>query len=107
MKGPVMSRFRYWIILLAEGPTTFRSRDPETLTPTLTQLRRTHPEAALKWFEAGKLWDSPEEAQAAGASPPERRARDWRPGGDHRDPKAVYKKPPRDVRKRRIIERMR
>jgi len=35
-----------------------------------------------------------------GAGRPERRGRDWRPGGDHSDPRDKYKLPPGEARKR-------
>ena len=52
----------------------------------------------MKWFARGKLWDSPEQSQWAGrnardirkAGPP--RDREWRPGGEHKDPRARFDK---------------
>src|SRR5690242_14417204 len=84
----------------------------------------------MKWFARGKLWDSPEEARAAGAArgdrggdrprereqsarggardhrepdgrPQEPRDRNWRPGGEHRDPRQKFK----DAKKARNIDR--
>jgi hypothetical protein len=102
-----MSRIAYWTILVGTAPTAFRARSAEDLVPTLKQLQRRHPEAVLKWFEAGRIWDSPEQVlarrrQARGEARP-RRGRDWRPGGEHRDPRAKYKVP-RNV-KRRVLAR--
>ena len=42
--GP-MSRFLYWTIVLGTEPTSFRASEADELLPTLTQLRRKHPEA--------------------------------------------------------------
>jgi hypothetical protein len=85
-------RFCCWLIVSGGQPTAFRSRDAESLLPTLRQLQRTQPDSMLKWFDRGRLWTSPSEAEAAlrarrtGPS----RGRDWRPGGSHVDPKAKY-----------------
>ncbi len=49
----------------------------------------------MKWFARGRLWESPEEAHAATAvrAPSrEKRGRDWRPGGQHSDPRARFGK---------------
>lgn len=81
-------RYAYWTILIDDRPTAFRARDKAELLPTLQQLKRTNPNALMKWFARGKLWDSPEQAQWASTHLPkqsEQRGRDWRPGGDHRD----------------------
>jgi hypothetical protein len=88
-------RYAYWTILIDGQPTAFRAREREELVPTLVQLRRTNPQAEMRWFASGRLWDSPEQAQWArrNASPPrERRDREWRPGGVHRDPRARFDK---------------
>jgi hypothetical protein len=84
-------RYTYWTIIMEGKPTAFRARDHDELLPTLRQLQRRHPDAVLKWFARGRLWASPEEAQLAAKVRPIRRAargRDWRPGGEHRDPRA-------------------
>lgn len=100
-----MSRTRFWTILLGSDSTSFRAADRETLLPTLVQLQRRHPDAVIRWFERGQLFDSPEAAEAARfAIERERRPRDWRPGGDHRDPRAKYDIP-RDEKRRRFKER--
>ena len=45
--------------------------------------------------------DQPREERKPRFSPrPERRGRDWRPGGDHSDPRDKYKLPPGEARKR-------
>ena len=91
-------RFAYWTIILDGAPTAFRAKRPETLATTLKQLQSKNPDAAVRWFARGKLWASPAEAQqslderrqvaATGVS----RDRDWRPGGDHLDPRLAWKR---------------
>ena len=87
-------RYAYWTILIDNRPTAFRAREREELLPTLVQLRRTNPDIVMKWFARGKLWDTPEQAQWAARNPkqarPEARGRDWRPGGQHQDPRARF-----------------
>jgi hypothetical protein len=39
-------------------------------------------------------------AARAGSRPPRDRGKDWRPGGDHKDPRDKYKLPPGEARKR-------
>ena len=88
-------RYAYWTILVDGRPTAFRAREREELLPTLNQLKRKSPDAAMKWFGGGRLWQSPEEAEAARRrpkAPREPRGRDWRPGGNHRDPRDRFKK---------------
>jgi hypothetical protein len=91
----VPPRFAYWTILIDNAPTAFRARAREELLPTLAQLKRTNPDVVLKWFARGRLWDSQEaerESWRSNAAKPrdERRGRDWRPGGDHKDPRARF-----------------
>jgi len=88
-------RFAYWTILIDNQPTAFRARDQQELLPTLAQLKRTNQHVALKWFAHGKLWESPEAQRAAEQRPRpprEKRDRDWRPGGQHKDPRARFDK---------------
>src|SRR5580765_2109947 len=88
-------RHAYWTILIGNAPTAFRAREKEDLLPTLTQLRRTNKDVLLKWFARGKLWETPEAAEAAGRAPTgpsEKRGHDWRPGGAHKDPRDRFKK---------------
>ena len=62
--------------------------------PTLRQLQVRHPEAVMLWFARGRLWSSPEEERAvaqARRTERERRRPDWRPGGEHRDPRDCFK----------------
>jgi hypothetical protein len=90
-------RFAYWTILIDGQPTAFRARDQQDLLPTLTQLKRTNKDVLLRWFARGRLWESQQQdfdarrqrkAPSAAAS----RGRDWRPGGQHADPRARFNK---------------
>jgi hypothetical protein len=88
-------RYAYWTILIDNQPTAFRARERDELLPTYNQLARKNSVIAMKWFARGKLWDSPEaerEAQAAPRRSFEKRNRDWRPGGEHKDPRARFDK---------------
>ena len=93
-------RFAYWTILIDDLPTAFRARDKDDLLPTFHQLQRANPNIAFKWFARGRLWASPEEARDAQRPKPRRdpRGRDWRPGGDHKDPRARFKQRGRRTR---------
>ena len=108
-------RFAYWTILIDNAPTAFRAREAEDLQPTLVQLRRTNQNVVLKWFARGRLWNSREEehtdfaqrkARRSDQRRPaprdqfERRSKDWRPGGDHKDPRARFDKKKRRDEKR-------
>lgn len=93
-------RFAYWTILIDNAPTAFRAKDQADLLPTVQQLRRTNANVVLKWFAHGRVWDSPEQARESrrpqpkgprNPKPEDRRGRDWRPGGEHRDPRARTK----------------
>jgi hypothetical protein len=101
--------FRCWVIVDGTQPTAFRSRDAEDLIPTLKQLQRTQPDVTLMWFERGRLWRSPEDAQRAlieRRRTPSGRGREWRPGGEHKDPKARPQVPRDEKRalfKKRLI----
>jgi len=105
-------RFAYWTILIDRKPTAFRAHEQEELLPTFHQLKRTNKDVILRWFARGKLWESPDAERAAwrgrnasGAGSPRDRAkargRDWRPGGQHRDPRQQF----RDQKKQRNQER--
>ena len=121
-------RYAYWTIIAGGLPTAFRAAQREELLPTFQRIREKHPDAEMKWFARGKLWDSPEAARpprnesrgrvpygsqgrspdshgnrdatrdARGAPSPHRggdrtgdkRGRDWRPGGEHRDPRQKF-----------------
>jgi hypothetical protein len=91
----VPPRYAYWTILIDNRPTAFRAREKEEMLPTFHQLRRTNRDVVLKWFARGRLWETPEAAQAAGrqtAAAREKRGSDWRPGGAHQDPRDRFKK---------------
>jgi len=132
-------RYAYWTIIAGGLPTAFRAADRDELLPTFQRIREKHPDAQMKYFARGKLWESQDAARAAqarggarnrggerharpgeagrerdrrpgprpdeagrekdrrpGARPDEagrereRRSRDWRPGGDHRDPRQKF-----------------
>jgi hypothetical protein len=96
-------RFAYWTILIDDQPTAFRARDRDELTPTFAQLKRTNDNVVMKWFAQGRLWESQEAQRAAAARPKpdrEKRSRDWRPGGVHKDPRARFDKQAQRRRKR-------
>src|SRR3954452_981202 len=96
-------RFAYWTILIDNTPTAFRAHDRNELLPTLTQLKRTNEHVELKWFAQGKLWESPEAQHQAWRGPDAaepQRNRDWRPGGDHKDPRARFDKEAQRRKKR-------
>lgn len=85
--------FSCWVIVAGAQPTAFRARRAEDLLPTLRQLQRTQPDVRMKWFERGRFWDSPTQAEEAFArrrQDSRGRDRDWRPGGAHADPRAKY-----------------
>src|SRR4051812_36303045 len=106
-------RFAYWTILIDGKPTAFRAREQQELLPTLAQLKRTNQDVLLRWFARGKLWESPDaerrswrERQAGDGGPRREqdqaaRGRDWRPGGQHKDPRQQF----RDEKKKRNQER--
>ena len=92
-------RHTYWTIILEGGPTAFRASRREELVPTLKQLQSRHPDTVLKWFARGRLWNSPEEAKLFSLMKRRgvlyaKRGPDWRPGGEHRDPRDRFKKKP-------------
>jgi hypothetical protein len=101
-----------WIIVVDATPTSFRSRRRETLLPTLRQLQRTQPGSRLMWYDRGRFWRSAEEARVALESQRKARARraaergkDWRPGGEHKDPRDRPKLS-RDARRARFKKRL-
>ena len=101
-------RHTYWTIILEGKPTAFRAHTQDELLPTLRQLQSQHPDAVLMWFARGRLWKSEEESRAAHSkSRPtgDRRGPAWRPGGSHEDPRARFKIP-RDEKRRRFRERL-
>ncbi len=98
-------RFAYWTILAGGLPTAFRAADREDLLPTLRTLQETHADAVLRWFARGTLWESPEASLRPGGTP--RRGRDWRPGGDHQDPRQSFKDAQREKNQALRKERFR
>ncbi|MGE5243907.1 MAG: hypothetical protein ACM3SQ_06745 [Betaproteobacteria bacterium] len=86
-------RYAFWTILIDDGSTAFRARERAELLPTLAQLRRTNKNVEMRWFARGRLWTSPEEERAARQrpKPAQKRGRDWRPGGEHKDPRAHFR----------------
>src|SRR5439155_24105312 len=92
-------RYAYWTILIDGNATAFRARERDELLPTFNQLARKNADIAMKYFARGRLWDTPDQAQwasrnlpGAGGTPHEKRGRDWRPGGQHKDPRAGFAK---------------
>jgi hypothetical protein len=89
-------RYAYWTILIDGKATAFRAHDREELLPTFNQLARKNSDIVMRYFARGRLWDNPEQAQWANrhhdARPSEPRDRSWRPGGQHKDPRARFSK---------------
>src|SRR5688572_14363160 len=56
-------RYSYWTIIAGGLPTAFRAYERDELVPTFTRLREKHPDAEMKWFARGKLWESPDAAR--------------------------------------------
>jgi hypothetical protein len=85
----------YWTIIAGGLPTAFRAANREELWPTFVRIQERQPDAQMKFFARGKLWESPEEARRDLDSRRRRQrpasGRDWRPGGDHRDPRQAFK----------------
>ena len=95
-------RYAYWTILIDGKATAFRAREREELLPTFNQLARKNADIVMRYFARGRLWDTPEQAQWANRNPPtarpERRDRTWRPGGEHKDPRARFGRKPKAER---------
>src|SRR5262245_49737977 len=89
-------RYAYWTILIDGKATAFRAREREELLPTFNQLARKNADIVMRYFARGRLWDNPEQAQWANrnreVARTEPRDRDWRPGGQHKDPRARFEK---------------
>jgi len=105
-----MARHRaFWVIVAGTVPTAFRSPRRDDLVPTLVQLQRTQPDTQLRWFDGARMWDSPDQAEAA-LMQKHRERRDrgagWRPGGSHEDPRARYQLT-RDQKRARFKSRLR
>jgi len=99
-------RFVYWTIIAGGLPTAFRAAEREELLPTFKRIQEKHPDAVMKYFARGRLWESAEEAKQeadarrARAQRADPRGRDWRPGGEHRDPRQKFK----DAKKKRNLD---
>jgi hypothetical protein len=91
-------RYAYWTILIDGKATAFRAREREELLPTFNQLARKNADIVMRYFARGRLWDNPEQAQWANRNREvprtEKRDRDWRPGGEHKDPRARFERKP-------------
>src|SRR5213592_2118372 len=89
-------RFAYWTILIDGQPTAFRARDQQELLPTLNQLKRTNKDVLLRWFARGQLWESQQQDWDARrqrkTAVVSKRGPEWRPGGQHKDPRARFAK---------------
>ena len=89
-------RYAYWTIIAGGLPTAFRTAARDELLPTFQRIKEKHPDAQMKYFARGKLWDSQEAAREADRRGSLRRPstvgrdRDWRPGGEHRDPRQKF-----------------
>ena len=100
-------RYAYWTILIDDTPTAFRATEQSELLPTLNQLKRTNKDVVMKWFAKGRIWDSQEDARrpVQPRAEGERRGMEWRPGGQHQDPRARFSKP--EQKKRREMREAR
>jgi hypothetical protein len=121
-------RYAYWTIIAGGLPTAFRAAERQELLPTFKRILDKHPDATMQWFARGRLWDSPDAARLdleerrtrrmsrerrRSAERPQtgrddrgrpnsaRRAKEWRPGGDHQDPRQPFK----DAKRRRNQQR--
>ena len=100
-------RYAYWTIIAGGLPTAFRAAERDELMPTFQRIKEKHPDAEMKWFARGKLWESQDAARAAERRGGDRRGRpfspadarrakaggrpkEWRPGGEHRDPRQKF-----------------
>ena len=98
-------RYAYWTIIAGGLPTAFRIAEREELLPTFKGIQKKHPDAEMKYFARGRLWPSQEEARRAAAARRQSardgtsRGRDWRPGGEHQDPRQKFK----DAKKERNL----
>ena len=105
---------------ITNATTIFLLDDPRRRTTHVVSCRRTrrsasysspaagaHPDAEMKWFQRGRLWQSPEDAKKEfeKAKAIAHRGRDWRPGGEHRDPREAFRKKKRERNQARRQER--
>ena len=101
-------RYAYWTILAGGLPTAFRAAERDELLPTFKRIKDKHPDAEMKYFARGQLWESPDDVRrdterrlSRGTERRQTRGPDWRPGGVHRDPRQPFK----DAKKARNLER--
>src|SRR5215470_9741578 len=85
-------RYAYWTIIFDNQPTSFRTATQDELLPTFKQIQSKHPDAVMKWFSRGRLWNSEEEAREALLA--RREARGRGPGRDERGPRREERRPP-------------
>lgn len=81
-------RYSYWTIIAGGLPTAFRAAERDELLPTYARIREKQPDAEMKWFARGKLWDSPDAARReldTRAGSPKRFVRPDREGGRPRE----------------------
>lgn len=94
-------RHVYWTIIYGNQATSFRAATPEELLPTLKQLQSRHPDATLKYFARGRLWNSQEEARPRREERPwQTRPREERPRTDKPRDERPWQTRPRDERPR-------
>src|SRR5688572_25801834 len=108
-------RYSYWTIVAGGLPTAFRAAERDELLPTFKRIQDRHPDAEMKYFARGRLWGSQEDAEQAATARREAggrdagRGREWRPGGEHRDPRQKFKDAKKDrnlqARKQRFERR--
>ena len=70
-------RYAYWTIIAGGLPTAFRAADRDELLPTFQRIKEKHPDAQMKYFARGKLWESQDAARAA-----QTRGGAWNRGGE-------------------------
>ena len=75
-------RYAYWTIIAGGLPTAFRAAEREELLPTFQRIREKHPDAQMKWFARGKLWESPDAARVRHDEGRGRRPFGDRPAGE-------------------------
>jgi 23S rRNA pseudouridine2605 synthase len=94
----VPPRHAYWTIIVDDQPTSFRAHDVEELLPTFNRLREKHPNAQLKWFERGQLFDTRDAAREQGFGQGERRWEGPRPDRDDERDAHTHRTAPRAPR---------
>ena len=114
LKGLTMPpRYAYWTIIAGGLPTAFRAAEREELLPTFQRIQRETPRRGDEMVRArqamgiagggahraeSRFRDRPRNSAFANEldghgpkrPPREKRGRDWRPGGEHRDPRQKF-----------------